>query len=230
MYPYRGIGKTESTVLVAPIGATYPQNIGGYKETFRGEILTKGRISETDIRLSDDYKAQREAAAKEIARQIEATSTANASDIDKIIKELQKAKEAKEAKDKAKKQEKTDEKADEKTKEKEQGKDKPFDLPDFCVFAKFVCDFLEQEPPAPEAPKTIPKANLSDLGLQDDIDKKRIDFTGTCPTKEMTFTLRGQTVHEAVPMYHLCNLLEKIAPWLVGFTYLSCVIFIVRSV
>lgn len=106
--------------------------------TFTGNIYKKGTLSEQDIHLSDDYKAQREAAAKEIARQIEATSTdADASDIDKIIKELQKAKEAKDkAKDKAK------EKTDEKTKEKEQEKIKAKEQEqiDFCTFAKFICD------------------------------------------------------------------------------------------
>ncbi len=168
--------------------------------TFTGNIYKKGTLSEQDIHLSDDYKAQREAAAKEIARQIEATSTdADASDIDKIIKELQKAKEAKEAKDKT----------DEKTKEKEQEKIKAKEQEqiDFCTFAKFICDDgLDKD---------------TEIDIQD-TDIVTIDtnirFGGQCPSDVViTGSMFGQTLSFTFFEWHkFCYFLELIKPIIIA--------------
>lgn len=107
----------------------------------------------------------------------------------------------------------------------------PLDLPKFCDWAKPVCDFMEwikKEPPQPEPPKPLPKSSLSDLGIDDTI-KQEIDFGGKCPSYSLDFTINGIQVHEPIPVWHFCKLLEQIAPWLVGFTYLSCALLISRS-
>lgn len=214
-------------------------NVCGSIQSFHGSIYYKGTLSEKDVTVSDNYKS---AVAAELARQFETLSDAELQAIIDGVKAQPNAQaDAKadaqadaQVKPKADVDAKADAKADEATKDKAKPREeqKPFELPEFCTFARPVCGFIDwvkQEPDFNDEKKSIPKAQMSDLGLNDSIEK-RVDFTGSCPTKQMSFTLRGQVIQEAIPMHHFCNLLEKIAPWLVAFTYLGSAFFIVRTI
>lgn len=220
---YYGRGRT-STLFESPVGyfvSTVQSdriqekncvfNRCGILRDFSGEILYKGELSEKNVEVTQEH----------LVRQLEDL-------LKKSYKEDSDSKSDSKEEESSKEESKSDSKKD-----KDKKDEFKLEFPRFCDWAAPVCDFIDwfkKEPPDFEKPKSIPKANLSELGLKDNIDEKRIDFAGVCPTKEMTFTIKGQTIHETIPMYYFCNLLERIAPWLVAFTYLSCGIFVVRSV
>ncbi|STZ55665.1 Uncharacterised protein [Moraxella lacunata] len=110
---------------------------------------------------------------------------------------------------------------------------KPFELPAFCDWASKVCEFIDwvkQEPPEPPPPEQVPKANLSDLGLdENELFKQRVQFDGQCPKHELKFAINGKQIIEPIPTHHFCNLLEQIAPWLLAFSYLSAGFFVIRN-
>ena len=110
---------------------------------------------------------------------------------------------------------------------------KPFEVPKFCTWASSVCNFMDwvkQEPPKPNPPEQVPKANLSDLGLdENELFKQRVKFDGQCPKHELKFSINGKQIIEPIPTHHFCNLLEQIAPWLLAFSYLSAGFFVIRN-
>lgn len=110
---------------------------------------------------------------------------------------------------------------------------KPLEVPKFCTWATPVCNFMDwvkQEPPKPNPPEQVPKANLSDLGLdENELFKQRVKFDGQCPKHELKFSINGKQIIEPIPTHHFCNLLEQIAPWLLAFSYLSAGFFVIRN-
>lgn len=110
---------------------------------------------------------------------------------------------------------------------------KPFEVPKFCTWATPVCNFMDwvkQEVPEPNPPEQVPKANLSDLGLdENELFKQRVKFDGQCPKHELKFSINGKQIIEPIPTHHFCNLLEQIAPWLLAFSYLSAGFFVIRN-
>ena len=91
-------------------------------------------------------------------------------------------------------------------------------------------DWVKQEVPEPNPPEQVPKANLSDLGLdENELFKQRVKFDGQCPKHELKFSINGKQIIEPIPTHHFCNLLEQIAPWLLAFSYLSAGFFVIRN-
>lgn len=109
----------------------------------------------------------------------------------------------------------------------------PFEASKFCTWATPVCNFMDwvkQEPPKPNPPEQVPKASLSDLGLdENELFKQRVKFDGQCPKHELKFSINGKQIIEPIPTHHFCNLLEQIAPWLLAFSYLSAGFFVIRN-
>lgn len=109
----------------------------------------------------------------------------------------------------------------------------PFEASKFCTWATPVCNFMDwvkQEVPEPNPPEQVPKANLSDLGLdENELFKQRVKFDGQCPKHELKFSINGKQIIEPIPTHHFCNLLEQIAPWLLAFSYLSAGFFVIRN-
>lgn len=108
------------------------------------------------------------------------------------------------------------------------------DLPPFCEWAKPVCDFIDwvrQEPPQDEPPKTVPKAGVGDIPELSDVDRNKqyIDFTGECPTGQISFGINGTQYSYTMPYTHFCELLDKLSFWLLAFTYLSTAYFVVSN-
>lgn len=108
------------------------------------------------------------------------------------------------------------------------------DLPPFCEWAKPVCDFIDwvrQESPQDEPPKTVPKAGVGDIPELSDVDRNKqyIDFTGECPTGQISFGINGTQYSYTMPYTHFCELLDKLSFWLLAFTYLSTAYFVVSN-
>lgn len=106
------------------------------------------------------------------------------------------------------------------------------EFPKFCEWAKPVCDFIEwfqDKPPKPEKPQNVPKADLSDLGIDDERFQSHVDFGGSCPTGNLQFEVMGRVYSKPIPYHHFCNLLILLKPWLLAFSYLISAFFVVEN-
>lgn len=112
------------------------------------------------------------------------------------------------------------------------------ELPDFTCesmpFFNKVCDFIDwvkKEPDPEQASKPPKDATLSDVGLSDiDRFQYRIKFPAQCPTQNLTLTLFGRTYSHAIPYEPVCEVLQIIAPILVGLSCLGVAFYVVREV
>ena len=216
----------------------YEYNIGGWTTSYDGNIVFKGTDSTVRVTMTDAYKQRRDEARKAVEQAI-INARANAGVTDATPQELP------QDKDKPKPvpvpaqipnevpNEATDEATQVQTLPTPKDPPKPFEVPKFCTWASSVCDFMDwvkQEPPKPNPPEQVPKANLSDLGLdENELFKQRVKFDGQCPKHELKFSINGKQIIEPIPTHHFCNLLEQIAPWLLAFSYLSAGFFVIRN-
>lgn len=219
-------------------GTNYDYNIGGWTTSYDGNIVFKGTDSTVRVTMTDAYKQRRDEARKAVEQAI-VNARANAGVTDATPQELP------QDKDKPKPvpvpaqipnevpNEATDEATQVQTLPTPKDPPKPFEVPKFCTWASSVCDFMDwvkQEPPKPNPPEQVPKANLSDLGLdENELFKQRVKFDGQCPKHELKFSINGKQIIEPIPTHHFCNLLEQIAPWLLAFSYLSAGFFVIRN-
>lgn len=217
-------------------GTDYNYNIGGWTTSYDGNIVFKGTDSTVRVTMTDAYKQRRDEARKAVEQAI-VNARANAGVTDATPQELP------QDKDKPKPvpgqipnevpNEATDEATQVQTLPTPKDPPKPLEVPKFCTWASSVCNFMDwvrQEPPKPNPPEQVPKANLSDLGLdENELFKQRVKFDGQCPKHELKFSINGKQIIEPIPTHHFCNLLEQIAPWLLAFSYLSAGFFVIRN-
>lgn len=201
----------------------------GWSTSFSGEIVPIGKTNKRTI-----------VNTKEQARDIALDKVINDL-IDKHEQELKSAtpQELPQDKDKPKPvpvpvpNEATDEATQPHTPTAPKDTPEPFEASKFCTWATPVCNFMDwvkQEPPEPNPPEQVPKASLSDLGLdENELFKQRVKFDGQCPKHELKFSINGKQIIEPIPTHHFCNLLEQIAPWLLAFSYLSAGFFVIRN-
>ena len=221
---------------IGHIGTNYDYNIGGWTTSYDGNIVYKGTDSTVRVTMTDAYKQRRDEARKAVEQAI-VNARANAGVTDATPQELP------QDKDKPKPvpvpvpvpvpNEATDEATQVQTPPTPKDPPKPFEVPKFCTWASSVCNFMDwvkQEVPEPNPPEQVPKANLSDLGLdENELFKQRVKFDGQCPKHELKFSINGKQIIEPIPTHHFCNLLEQIAPWLLAFSYLSAGFFVIRN-
>lgn len=212
----------------------YEYNIGGWRTSYNGNIVYKGTVSTVRVTMTNAYKQRRDEARKAVEQAI-INARANAGVTDATPQELP------QDKDKPKPvpvpvpvpNEATDEATQVHTPPTPKDPPKPLEVPKFCTWASSVCNFMDwvkQEPPKPNPPEQVPKANLSDLGLdENELFKQRVKFDGQCPKHELKFSINGKQIIEPIPTHHFCNLLEQIAPWLLAFSYLSAGFFVIRN-
>lgn len=116
-----------------------------------------------------------------------------------------------------------------------QDESKPFEFPAFCDWAKPVCDFIDwfkkDDLPPDETPKPPKDGTLADVGLENiDRFQMRIKFPAACPSQNLTFNLFGRTYSHAIPYEPVCEVLDIIAPVLVGVACLGVAFYIVREI
>lgn len=209
-------------------GTDYDYNIGGWETYYDGNIVYKGTDSTVRVTMTDAYKQRRDEARKAVEQAI-VNARANAGVTDATPQEL--------PQDKPKPVPVPNEATDEATQVQPlptpKDPPKPLEVPKFCTWASSVCNFMDwvrQEVPEPNPPEQVPKANLSDLGLdENELFKQRVKFDGQCPKHELKFSINGKQIIEPIPTHHFCNLLEQIAPWLLAFSYLSAGFFVIRN-
>lgn len=195
----------------------------GWSTSFYGEIVPIGKTNERTI-----------VSTKEQARDIALDKVINDL-IDKHEQELKSAipQELPQDKDKPKPVPVPNEATQPHTPTAPKDTPEPFEASKFCTWATPVCNFMDwvkQEVPEPNPPEQVPKANLSDLGLdENELFKQRVKFDGQCPKHELKFSINGKQIIEPIPTHHFCNLLEQIAPWLLAFSYLSAGFFVIRN-
>lgn len=193
-------------------------NICGSIIEFNGSIYYKGTLSEKEVNVSNDYKAKREAAAAEFAKQFETLSD---TELEAIISDVkagaaettQTSTDASarpttntntkaDAKEDAKADEKADEATKDKSKPREEQKPLDLDLPDFCKWARFVCAEPEIEQiEKPEVSKQdIPKNSV------------RVSFSKSCPADKVIPLSWGSFNTQFVMSYaHICDFASKLA-------------------
>lgn len=235
---YSSVGYFRCHTNIGHKNANYDYNIGGWTTSYNGNIVYKGTDSTVRVTMTDAYKQRRDEARKAVEQAI-VNARANAGVTDATPQELP------QDKDKPKPvpvpaqipnevpNEATDEATQVQTLPTPKDPPKPFEVPKFCTWASSVCNFMDwvkQEPPKPNPPEQVPKANLSDLGLdENELFKQRVKFDGQCPKHELKFSINGKQIIEPIPTHHFCNLLEQIAPWLLAFSYLSAGFFVIRN-
>lgn len=210
----------------------YDYNIGGWTTSYNGNIVYKGTDSTVRVTMTDAYKQRRDEARKAVEQAI-INARANAGVTDATPQELPQDKDKPKPVPVPVPNEATDEATQVHTPPTPKDPPKPLEVPKFCTWASSVCDFMDwvkQEPPKPNPPEQVPKANLSDLGLdENELFKQRVKFDGQCPKHELKFSINGKQIIEPIPTHHFCNLLEQIAPWLLAFSYLSAGFFVIRN-
>lgn len=213
-------------------GTNYDYNIGGWTVSYDGNIVYKGTDSTVRVTMTDAYKQRRDEARKAVEQAI-VNARANAGVTDATPQELPQDKDKPKPVPVPVPNEATDEATQVHTPPTPKDPPKPLEVPKFCTWASSVCNFMDwvrQEPPKPNPPEQVPKANLSDLGLdENELFKQRVKFDGQCPKHELKFSINGKQIIEPIPTHHFCNLLEQIAPWLLAFSYLSAGFFVIRN-
>lgn len=213
-------------------GTDYDYNIGGWTTSYDGNIVFKGTDSTVRVTMTDAYKQRRDEARKAVEQAI-VNARANAGVTDATPQELPQDKDKPKPVPVPVPNEATDEATQVHTPPTPKDPPKPLEVPKFCTWASSVCNFMDwvkQEPPKPNPPEQVPKANLSDLGLdENELFKQRVKFDGQCPKHELKFSINGKQIIEPIPTHHFCNLLEQIAPWLLAFSYLSAGFFVIRN-
>lgn len=104
-------------------------------------------------------------------------------------------------------------------------------LPDFCIWAKPVCDFFKDDTPQDEKPRPPTPASLSDVGLETiDRYKLRIKFPSTCPTQTLSLTLFNRTYSHPLPLQSVCEVLDMASPIFVAMAFLGVAFYVVREI
>ena len=229
---YSSVGFFRCHANIGYIGTDYDYNIGGWTTSYDGNIVYKGTDSTVRVSMTDAYKQRRDEARKAVEQAI-VNARANAGVTDATPQELPQDKDKPKPVPVPVPNEATDEATQVHTPRAPKDPSKPFEVPKFCTWASSVCNFMDwvkQEVPKPNPPEQVPKANLSDLGLdENELFKQRVKFDGQCPKHELKFSINGKQIIEPIPTHHFCNLLEQIAPWLLAFSYLSAGFFVIRN-
>lgn len=228
---YNSAGHFVCSTQVGSIDTDYPHNVGGMWTTYYGNILYKGTQRVTHVNISEAYKKRREEAKKAIEQAIAQAQALPVPETDlpnvkplplPVPDDLPAVVPNNPAKPETEPQTKPETKPD--TKPKPDTK--------FCQWARTFCDFMDwvkQEPPKPPPPEQLPKADLSDLGIDDNRFQKRVHFLGECPSGNFEFSANGLFFSKPIPYYHFCDLLIKLKPWLLAFVYLSSAYFVVSN-
>lgn len=104
------------------------------------------------------------------------------------------------------------------------------DLPDFCTWAKTLCDWLDwvkKEPELPETPPIKPK----DIKSSDIPQGRTINFGGGCPAdRSFTISLGITSRTIPIPYKYACDFMIKINPFVNAGGYLVAAWIVVSNV
>jgi hypothetical protein len=111
-----------------------------------------------------------------------------------------------------------------------------FKLPEFCTWAKTMCDWFDWTKKEPETPSSNNKVDIkrrtaSDIGV--DFDQQQQDYvrwSGSCPApKTAVISLAGTSTNFVFDFQPFCDMLTTARPVVIGFAYLSA-LYIVTGV